>query len=172
VPFTFTIYLIDTDDTPLADSTVAYIGGLVEGSGTTEVPTDGSIEGGTAIVELTHGQSITLQRVPIDVRIRFVATPESNYRTSYTDSRGIREANNDTGFLQAGFYKEGRTFEFVNTSFTVSSGLHDFSSSGTSNPAPLAAAGSSLAAGWIVVEVVRRKIMSAQAAKAVAIFLK
>ncbi|MCL2775516.1 MAG: hypothetical protein FWD71_19560, partial [Oscillospiraceae bacterium] len=67
---------------------------------------------GTANFTLKHGQSITINNVPLDCYIQIVETPDSNYKSSFIDSyTGTLVDKNDTTILHM---TADRTFTFIN----------------------------------------------------------
>ena len=114
--FTFTVSFTDSNGVELpAGKTFSYDGGLILGSGAEAAP-NGTLtlkQGGWDTFTLKHGQMITINDIPSDVRIKIIETTSEGYTMSYTDSaRPGGPYNTDMEFDSVG--ADARIFEFLN----------------------------------------------------------
>ena len=117
--FEFTVYFADSSGTPLAANTkYDYVGGLIDGASGVHPPQDGELTldgGGKASFLLRHGQKITIQDVPEDVKIKVLEKSENKYWIEYRDSKTGAKYEFDASTI--GYDDVGavpRTFEFFN----------------------------------------------------------
>ena len=95
--FEFAITIQDANNTPVT-GTLDYTGGIISGSGAT-APADGTLtldSAGSATVQLKHGQTVTVQGIPSDGKVRVAETADSNYDTSYWINGSINQSGTDT----------------------------------------------------------------------------
>ncbi|MCL2654192.1 MAG: hypothetical protein FWD65_00595 [Coriobacteriia bacterium] len=100
--FTFTVTLTDSHGDPIKGD-FPYVGGLVAGVDAI-APDDGTLsfdENGVATIELSHGQSITVQNVLVNDVIQIKETEDPDYKTSIMESgpSPVFIDGNDTGKL-------------------------------------------------------------------------
>ena len=116
VSFDFTIRLTDVDGNLLSVDTVFdYTGNIIPNSGA-NAPIDGTLrldDEGSARFQLSHGQSITIEGLPLYACVQVIETPNINYTVSFVDSAYADEViyGYDTTMLPM---VEGRTFSFLN----------------------------------------------------------
>ena len=110
--FTFTIRFEDTGGNP--PGPFSYTGASVAAGA--EPPEDGilTLDNGALIFTLKHGQSITIENVPLNRGVQITQTRDDNYETSFTDSgdNGTIVFDNDTAMLPM---TADRVFAFSNT---------------------------------------------------------
>lgn len=95
--FKFRIYVKRADNSAVTGS-LSYTGGIISGSGAT-APANGTLtlnSSGTAIIQLKHGQTITVSGIPSDGKVRVAETADSNYDTSYWINGSINQSGTDT----------------------------------------------------------------------------
>ena len=110
-PFEFTLCLQDSEESPLS-STFNYV---ISDLDTTAIDSgvltlDGN---GKATFNLTHGQTITIKDVPVDISIQVLEESDVNYSMTYTDSMhsgDILDEDMDFEVVGAG----PRIFSFIN----------------------------------------------------------
>lgn len=98
--FDFTITLLNNQGTPLT-GTFAYTGGTISGSGAA-APSDDTLNldsTGSAVLQLKHGQTITVKNIPetSKVRIKEDDTIAAGYSTTYKIDNGSSKSGMDTG---------------------------------------------------------------------------
>ncbi|MCL2046014.1 MAG: hypothetical protein FWG88_06475 [Oscillospiraceae bacterium] len=126
--FTFNIYFTDSNNNPLpTNKAFSFVGSTVAGSGAT-APNNGTLwlaSGGRAQFELKHGQKITIQNVPANVKIRIVETRILGYRMSYLDSM-YQGVTFTTDMVLSTVGQVNRTFDFYNAQDdVVPTGIND-----------------------------------------------
>ncbi|MCL2060153.1 MAG: hypothetical protein FWH01_14060 [Oscillospiraceae bacterium] len=114
--FAFTVHFTDSTGAGLGQGLeFQYTGSIIPGEAHV-APPGGTLrldERGGAGFTLAHGQSITIAGVPVDAYIRIDEAPDSNYETSFTDTKGAPGKNTvTTGPRLVG--EEDREFRFTN----------------------------------------------------------
>jgi len=128
-PFTFTVYLADSGDNPLAaGTTYSLVGGTISGTGAT-VPQDGELvlkAGGYDTFELRHGQTFTIMDLPRTAKIMIVESAANGYSMLYTDSKYPGALYEFNMVYYETVDDAARSFDYLNIrDYTVPTGLND-----------------------------------------------
>ena len=110
--FEFSVYFEDSDgNAPAPGMVYGFI--KESGDGTIEKGTLTATDGGLLVFSLKHGQSIVINGVDEDGKIRIVEAEDSRYEVSFMDSVLGKTESNDTG-PQMRDMTPGRVFGFIN----------------------------------------------------------
>ena len=124
--FMFWLFFRDANNVKLPQGTsFDFESGVIIGSGATPIPDDALIldSDGKATIELGHGQKITMEDIPVGVKINIVEIPEGNYEVSYVDSGNSNNVSIDENYTDFQALGSGdRSFDFLNTRESVPPG--------------------------------------------------
>ena len=119
--FIFSVYFTDNSDTPLVSGTeFFYTSGAIPESGVSPPKNDRLTlgQGGMTTIPLKHGQSITIQDVPVDAKIKILEAQDDKYQIKFTDSASTAgPEDNNMDFRPVG--TEARSFDFTNARIIV-----------------------------------------------------
>ena len=121
--FLFTVYFEDSNGVALPSGTMFnYTGGILSGSGAT-APPNGTLtldSEGKAAFTLQHGQTVTMDHIAADGKIRVAESADPLYIAYFTDSEDLAGSptdGGDTGVLD--MTEDARTLDFVNARIAV-----------------------------------------------------
>ena len=158
--FTFTVSFTDSSGKELpAGKTFNYKGGTLNNMGAT-APPNGTLTlktGGWDTFTLEHGQTIIIEDVPSDIRIKIIETPIDNYLMTYRDSINPDvQSKGDMAFSPVGI--NARRFDFTNTIISVTPmGIED---SSVSIAAIAIIAAMVMTTGFITAEIIKRRLVT------------